>query len=112
MKRNENEKKKIRECAAISLQEIKEDQTRLRELATEVVMLAGYIGFIDVESYGVRVFVFQTGGDADRLVEEAKKMNYRTAGRVEGFTFIRNSSCERPHLDKVPKSWFYSELYK
>ena len=108
----DNGKRKIREAAAISLQELNENKERIRELNTELFMIGGYIGFIDDEDFGVRLYIFKTAEGAEQLIKEAKKMKYRTAGRVEAFICIANKDVQRPHLQHIPKNRFYSELYK
>lgn len=112
MRYRDNGKKKIRAGAAIGLQELKEDKDRSRELVTELAMLSGYVGFIDHEEAGLRIFIFKTDEDADAMLREAKHMKYRTAGRVESFLAVANNECERPHLQYMPKRRYYSELYK
>lgn len=112
MRYRDNSKKKIRAVSAIALQELKEDKVRRKELATELAMLSGYVGFIDHEEAGLRLFIFKTDVDAEAMVREAKRMKYRTAGRVDSFFAVSNNECERPHLQYIPKHRYYSELYK
>lgn len=112
MRYRDNEKKKIRAGSAIGLQELKEDKVRNKELVTELAMINGYVGFIDNEEAGLRLFIFKTDEDADAMLREAKRMKYRTAGRIESFLAVANNECERPHLQYMPRDRFYSELYK
>lgn len=112
MRYNDNKKKKFRNGTAVALQELEEDKGKRKELVTELAMINGYIGFIDDEEFGLRIFIFKTNEDADAMLREAKRMKYRTAGRVEDCIHVANSECERPHLQYMPRARFYSELYK
>ena len=104
-------KARIRKAAAIGLNEIS-DRTKTRELVTELAMISGYIGYIDVEEFGVRVYVFTDAESAEKMIKEAKKIGFRTAGEVEGTIVIKNTELERPHLKYMPKKAFLKELYK
>ena len=104
-------KSKIRKAAAIGLLELSDSYKR-RELVTELAMISGYIGYLDFDDYGVRVYVFTDSDSAERLVKEAKKIGFRTAGEVEGTIVIKNTELERPHLKYMPKKVFLKELYK
>ena len=104
-------KARIRNAAAIGLNEIS-DRTKTRELVTELAMICGYIGYIDVEEFGVRVYVFTDAESAEKMIKEAKKIGFRTAGEVEDTIVIKNTELERPHLKYMPKKIFLKELYK
>lgn len=104
-------KTRIRKAAAIGLSELS-DSLKRRELVTELSMISGYIGYLDVVDYGVRVYVFTDSDAAEQLVKEAKKIGFRTAGEVEGTIMIKNTELERPHLKYMPKKVFLKELYK
>lgn len=104
-------KPKIRRAAAIGLTELSESN-KTRELATELVMIDGYVGYIDADDYGVRIYIFEDAASAKSFVREASKIGYRTAGDVEGSLIVKNTELERPHLRYLPKKSFMRELYK
>ena len=104
-------KARFRKCAAIGLQELS-DKSKNKEIVTELAMISGYIGYVDDNEFGARIYVFTNAESAAQLVKEAKKIGLRTAGEVEGTIAFKNTDLQRPHLKFMPKNIFLKELYK
>lgn len=104
-------KVKFRKAVAIGLTELS-DKVRNKELVTELAMNSGYVGYMDIEDYAVRIYAFSDIESAEALVKEARKIGFRTAGMVEESLALKNSDLLRPHLKYMPKSVFLKELYK
>lgn len=104
-------KTKFRKCAAIGLEDLN-DRRKILELNTELAMIGGYVGYLDIEDYGVRIYVFTDADSATRLVKEAKKIGFYSAGEVEGTMALKNTELQRPHLKYMPRKIFLRELYK
>lgn len=104
-------KTKFRKCAAIGLQELN-DSAKNREVVTELAMLSGYVGYMDIEDFGLRIYAFTDAESAKKLIREAKKIGLRTAGEVVGSLSLKNTDLERPHLKYMPRDTFFRELYK
>lgn len=102
---------RFRKGAAVALEELS-DKRKKKELVTELAMISGYVGFIDIEDYGVRVYVFTNDESAQAMVKEARKIGFRTAGEVEESLALKNTELQRPHLQYIPKDSFLRELYK
>ena len=103
---------RVRFGMVVGLQELHEDKPKARELATELMMHSGYIGFFDIEDTQMRVYVFNEREDIDSVMAEMKHMDFRTVGKVHDPLFNRNGDLKRPHLRYAPRSTFYKELYK
>ena len=104
-------KTKFRKCAAISIEEL-DDRMKYIELHTELSMIGGYVGYLDITDYGVRIYAFTNADDATRFIREAKKMGFYSAGEVDGAMAIKNTELQRPHLKYMPRNIFFQELYK
>lgn len=107
----ENAKIRFRKCAAISIEEL-DDRMKQRELHTELSMIGGYVGYLDIADYGVRIYAFANADDATRFIREARKIGFSSAGEVEGTIAIKNTELQRPHLKYMPRNIFLRELYK
>ena len=106
------EKIRIRSAIGVGIDELTDDINKARELATELMMQSGYVGNFDDEEKKLRVYVFVKCEQAEAMLDVARKMNFRTAGMIQGSVFVSNLELNRPHLKYASKYSFYKELYK
>lgn len=105
-------KPKFRTGLAVGLEELREDDSKARDLMAELLMEPGYIGFIDTEDPKMRVYVFKDRQSKEKLLRFAKKLELRTAGSVLDTVHVRNEDLQRPHMKYISKDVYYKELYK
>ena len=104
-------KPRIRQGIIIGKAELK-DSFKRRELVSVLICMHEYIGYVDIFDETARLYVFSSDAGACKALREAKKMGYRTAGRVDEQIFIRNSDLNRPHLNRLRGYEFQREYYK
>lgn len=103
---------KFRSGMAIAISELKDGKSKTADLMAELLMEPGYIGYIDAEDPGVRVYVFKGNQSQGKMLQLAKSLGFRTAGNVLDAVYISNEKLHRPHMKFVSKDNFYKELYK
>lgn len=105
-------KPKFRAGMAIGIEELKESESKARDIMAELLMNPGYIGYIDAEDPKMRVYVFKDGNSREQMLRLARKMGFRTAGSIQDAVYVSNEVLHRPHMKYVSKDNFYKELYK
>lgn len=103
---------KFRTGMAVSLDELKDSQSRARDLMAELLMEPGYIGYVDASDPKMRVYVFKDRQSREHMLHIARGLGLRTAGSVLDAVHISNEDLHRPHLQHVSKDSYYRELYK
>ena len=105
-------KPKFRTGMAVGLEELREDESKARDLMAELLMEPGYIGYIDASDPKMRVYVFRDRQSKEKMLQFAKKLELRTAGSVLDAVHVRNEDLQRPHMRYISKDVYYKELYK
>ena len=103
---------KFRTGMAVSLDELKDSQSKARDLMAELLMEPGYVGYIDAEDPKMRVYVFKDKQSRDQMLKLARSFDLRTAGGVLDPLYVRNEDLQRPHMRYISKDVYYKELYK
>lgn len=103
---------KFRTGMAVSLDELKDSQSKARDLMAELLMEPGYVGYIDAEDPKMRVYVFKDKKSRDQMLQLARSFDLRTAGSVLDPLYVRNEDLQRPHMRYISKDVYYKELYK
>lgn len=106
-------KPRFRHGVVIATRELR-DRYMTRELASDLLINAGYIGYKDIWSGEARLYIFDNPDDAAKIVKEARRIGFETAGPAADVIRIRNSDLERPHLNRMKRrSYSYmKELYR
>ena len=85
----------------------------VRDLQAEILTSEDYIGYFDAYEGTLRVFVFDREAERDRILKEARRIGFDSAGGCEGILSISNADLQRPHLNKIRNNnTFYKELYR
>lgn len=103
---------KFRTGMAVSLDELKDSQSKARDLMAELLMEPGYVGYIDAEDPKMRVYVFKDKQSRDQMLQRARSFDLRTAGGVLDPLHVSNEDLQRPHMRYISKDVYYKELYK
>ena len=91
----------------------RENIIKVRDLQAELLTSKEYIGYFDAYEGTLRVFVFDTEADRDKVLREAKRIGFKSAGPCEGVLSVSNADLKRPHLKTINnKNSFYKELYR
>lgn len=104
-------KARHRSAMGIGTEELK-DKAKAAEFQTELLMISGYIGYVDIWDGSLRMFVFATKDSASSAIKAAQEIGFRSAGDICDFVAIRNSDLNRPHLNKKKGHSYYRELYR
>ena len=114
MKIRYDTRKRLRYGMGIGLEEYSSRNIDMvRDFQSILLILAGYIGWIDIWEKTLRGFVFEDAVTRDKALKEARSIGFESAGTIEGELFVSNAVLERPHLKSLnTKKQYYSELYK
>ena len=105
-------KARLRTAIGIGKAELKQNKQQAAEFQTELLMICGYIGYVDIWEDSLRMYVFEKTEAANKALEAAHQIGLLTAGVVSDFVCVRNSELERPHLKLRKGHSYYKELYR
>ena len=105
-------KAKHRSAIGISKEELIQAKNKAAEFHTELLMISGYIGYVDIWNDTLRMYVFEKDDKCILALKAADQIGLESAGMINDFVCIRNSELERPHLSKRRGHSYYRELYR
>ena len=107
-------KNKLRYAFGISSEEYKiKDSYSVMQLLSELSESETYIGYTEVWSGTLKVFLFKTMEGRDSVMKASKDIGFDSTGLIEEHILISNQDIKRPHLNKYKKNYsYYKELYK
>ena len=104
-------KPRFRCCMLIAKYELK-DSMKNKELNSSLICEEDYIGSVDIWDDEARLYAFSTVETMERMLKEAKKIGFTSAGKTHDPVMIRNSELSRPHLHRLKGYNFQREYYK
>ena len=104
-------KPRFRCCMLIGNRELK-DSMKKREMNSSLLGEPDFIGSVDIWDGDARLYAFSTAEALERMLKEAKKIGFTTAGKTHEPVMIRNSDLNRPHLNRLRGYDFQREYYK
>ena len=104
-------KPRFRCCILIGMRELK-DRMMNREMNATLLCEPDFIGSVDIWDDEARLYAFASAETRDRILKEAKKIGFTTAGKTHEPVMLRNSDLNRPHLNRLKGYDFQREYYK